>query len=203
MNKKPLLFYALAASISLHALFFAVLDAYGVLQEPLMKSPKPVVELFRPSEEGRRELEKPPAPLEKALGLAPAAQAVTPRPREVSEEEAWKKDQAKSLQQFKTEAEKKLFLTYYELLSLSVKSRLVYPREALQKKEGGAAYLVFTLDAKGYLKHLTLRKGTGSAVLDQAAFDAVRKASPFAPFPDGLEEKTVDFYLVIYFKKNV
>jgi protein TonB len=208
VNKSPLLFYALAASFFLHALFFAVSGAYGVLEEPAVKSLKPVVELFRPSLTAKTDFQKSPVLLKmvkkvkKTPGLLSApAQVLTSQPQEMTEEEVWKKDQTKSLHQFKTETEKKLFLTYYELLSLSVKSRLSYPPEALQKEEVGAAYLVFTLDAGGHLKNLTLRKGTGSALLDQAACDALEKASPFAPFPSGLKEKTVDFYLAVYFKR--
>ena len=47
----------------------------------------------------------------------------------------------------------------------------------------GFEILAVSIDASGQLKDVVIRKSSGSRVLDQAALDILRRASPFDPFP--------------------
>ena len=47
----------------------------------------------------------------------------------------------------------------------------------------GSPTLEVSIDASGQLAAVVLRKSSGSRVLDEAALDILRKASPFDPFP--------------------
>jgi protein TonB len=47
----------------------------------------------------------------------------------------------------------------------------------------GSPTLEVSIDSSGNLAEVVIRKSSGSAVLDQAALDILRRASPFDPFP--------------------
>lgn len=47
----------------------------------------------------------------------------------------------------------------------------------------GSPTLEVSIDASGQLREVVVRKSSGSTVLDQAALDILRRASPFDPFP--------------------
>ncbi|NIA26566.1 MAG: TonB family protein [Desulfobulbaceae bacterium] len=47
----------------------------------------------------------------------------------------------------------------------------------------GSPTLEVSIEASGQLSEVIVRKSSGSAVLDQAALDILRRASPFDPFP--------------------
>ena len=47
----------------------------------------------------------------------------------------------------------------------------------------GSPTLEVSIDASGQLADVIIRKSSGSKVLDQAALDILRRASPFEPFP--------------------
>ena len=48
----------------------------------------------------------------------------------------------------------------------------------------GSPTLEVSIDASGQLAEVIVRESSGSKVLDQAALDILRRASPFDPFPD-------------------
>ena len=202
-QNRSFLFYSLLASFFLHALGLAALDAYGILLEPASTLPKPVVELLRPTERSNALPLRGAESSDASTGLSASKLRIlkTVPTVEVTETD-WKKEQAQELKQFKTETEKKDFLTYYELLSLLIRRHLSFPVEAIQKDQGGTAYLVFTLDSRGNLKNLILRKGSGIPVLDVTALQAVRLSAPFPNFPSALKQRTIDFYLPVQFQKN-
>ena len=50
----------------------------------------------------------------------------------------------------------------------------------------GSPTLEVSIDASGQLVEVVIRKSSGSAVLDRAALDILRRASPFEPFPDDI-----------------
>lgn len=204
-KKRRILFYSLIGSFSLHALFLAGLNAYGLLGEPQEALMRSTVELLRPAPaavekpvERFSEPETSKNPLQDR-SLAPDLKSVDNSKNVAA---IWKEDQDRELSKFKTAAEKKLFLTYYELLSLSIRHNVVYPRESIERGETGVVYLIFTLDRQGNLKDLKLRKGTGVNRLDEAALAAIRLSTPFTSFPSGLKQEMIDFYVPIQFKKN-
>jgi protein TonB len=48
----------------------------------------------------------------------------------------------------------------------------------------GSPTLEVSIEASGLLTEVIIRRSSGSTVLDQAALDILRRASPFEPFPD-------------------
>ena len=52
----------------------------------------------------------------------------------------------------------------------------------------GSPTLEVSIDATGQLSEVIVRKSSGSKVLDQAALDILRRASPFDPFPAEISE---------------
>lgn len=53
----------------------------------------------------------------------------------------------------------------------------------------GSPTLEVSIDASGQLAEVVIRKSSGSRVLDQAALDILRRASPFDPFPAEVSEE--------------
>ena len=60
---------------------------------------------------------------------------------------------------------------------------LRYPAQAKRKRLRGEAHVQFTVDGDGGVRSVRVVKSSGSAVLDDAAAEAVRRAAPFPPIP--------------------
>lgn len=52
----------------------------------------------------------------------------------------------------------------------------------------GSPTLEVSIDASGQLAQVTIRKSSGSPILDKAALDILRRASPFDPFPADIRD---------------
>ena len=66
---------------------------------------------------------------------------------------------------------------------------LNYPEEARRNHLHGNVILDVRIAADGSLMSVEVRKSSGFPVLDKAAVDVVRLASPFAPFPSEIRDK--------------
>jgi protein TonB len=62
-----------------------------------------------------------------------------------------------------------------------------YPADARERGIGGELFLVFSIAADGQLAGLQLVRGSGVPVLDDEALGAIRRASPYPPFPPRLQ----------------
>ena len=81
---------------------------------------------------------------------------------------------------------------------------LNYPEEANRRKLHGNLRLMVAILPDGSLKNVQILKTSGHKVLDEAALDIVRLATPFAPFPEELRS-TTDLLEIIRtweFRKN-
>lgn len=58
-----------------------------------------------------------------------------------------------------------------------------FPKLASLDGVTGSPTLEVSIDASGQLQEVVIRKSSGSKVLDKAALDILRRASPFDPFP--------------------
>lgn len=67
---------------------------------------------------------------------------------------------------------------------------LNYPDEARRQKLSGSLILDVALNADGSVNEITVRRSSGSKILDDAAIRIVQLSSPFAPFPDQIKEET-------------
>jgi protein TonB len=67
---------------------------------------------------------------------------------------------------------------------------LNYPDEARKNRLSGSLVLDVALNADGSVNQITIRRSSGSKILDDAAVRIVELASPFAPFPDHIKKET-------------
>jgi periplasmic protein TonB len=67
---------------------------------------------------------------------------------------------------------------------------LNYPDDARRKNLTGNLILDVALNADGSVNQITIRRSSGSKILDDAAIRIVELSSPFAPFPDHIREET-------------
>jgi protein TonB len=68
-----------------------------------------------------------------------------------------------------------------------------YPEAARSRGITGVATVRFALGRNGQILSVSLVRGSGASVLDEAALAVVRSASPFPPFPAGLGRARMDF----------
>ena len=66
---------------------------------------------------------------------------------------------------------------------------LNYPQEARSQGIEGSLRLLVTLQSDGTVQELVMLKSSGSTLLDDAAFNIVRTASPFEPFPEDMRAR--------------
>ena len=70
-----------------------------------------------------------------------------------------------------------------------------FPEKGVTQGMTGSPTLQVTINASGQLDAATIRQSSGSRVLDQAALNILRRASPFAPFPEAVR---VDYDQLIF-----
>jgi protein TonB len=76
--------------------------------------------------------------------------------------------------------------SYFARVQAHLLRHRVYPAEARAAGITGVAAVVFSLGRDGSVLSASLAKGSGHAVLDQAAVAMVRRAAPFPPIPSSI-----------------
>ena len=74
-----------------------------------------------------------------------------------------------------------------------------YPPEARSRSITGVTAVRFALGRDGRVLSVSLARGSGASVLDEAALAMVRRASPFPPFTAGLNRTRMDFAAPVRF----
>lgn len=70
-----------------------------------------------------------------------------------------------------------------------------FPPEAKRRKLYGAVLLDIQINHDGKLLSVTMRKSSGSKLLDEAALAIIRLSSPFPPFPPQLRKTTDELFI--------
>jgi protein TonB len=78
---------------------------------------------------------------------------------------------------------------------------LRYPADARRQKLRGEAMVGFTVNADGGTRGVRLLRSSGSAVLDKAALDAVRRAAPFPSIPEAAGRSQWSFEVPLAFTR--
>jgi TonB family protein len=90
-----------------------------------------------------------------------------------------------------------------QAFSTKVRTRIAqtkyYPRTARRRGFEGEPVVAFTLGNTGDLLEISIKKPSQHKLLDEAALDAVKSASPYPPIPELLRVKTLRFKLPISF----
>jgi protein TonB len=79
--------------------------------------------------------------------------------------------------------------SYQQNLSTLVNRKKIYPQRAVRQRLEGTAYVSLTLAPDGNVANISLQKSSGHDILDQAALEMVRKASPLPRAPEILRGK--------------
>ena len=74
---------------------------------------------------------------------------------------------------------------YTHLVQKQIEAVKQYPKRAQRRNEQGVVEMIFTIGKDGKIVSQNIIKSSGSRILDGAAMDALEKASPFAPPPQG------------------
>ena len=74
-------------------------------------------------------------------------------------------------------------MEYLNKIRSLIEENKKYPFIARRKGIEGKVLLIFTINKKGYLQNIKIEKSSGYAILDKAAIESVKKASPFPELP--------------------
>jgi len=105
-------------------------------------------------------------------------------------------DTSLSVQSTSTET---IELTYSQAVRQSVAARRIYPLSAKRKGLRGTAVVGFSISSDGHLLSSSILRSSGAKSLDRAALSAVKKASPFRPFPQEIKKQVWDFEVPLAF----
>jgi TonB family protein len=89
---------------------------------------------------------------------------------------------------------------YIALVRRMIQRHKYYPRDAYLRNDQGTVTVSFLLDSRGRLLDAGVFESSGHARLDEAAVGAVRSASPYPTFPDGLGRDTLGLRLSIKYE---
>jgi len=79
--------------------------------------------------------------------------------------------------------------TYFGKLKAWLNQHKKYPVAAKKEKQQGTVTVNFTIDRAGRLLAARVETSSGNSVLDNAALDLLRKASPMPRLPEGMVEE--------------
>ena len=72
-----------------------------------------------------------------------------------------------------------------------------YPTEAKQQKQEGTVMVRFTINRAGEISSASIKRSAGYALLDQAALDLLKKASPVPAMPDSISKDSLNIAIPI------
>jgi periplasmic protein TonB len=93
-----------------------------------------------------------------------------------------------------------IFVDYYKAIRARIMRYAAYPLIARKQNVEGDAYCQFNLSRDGELHRLSLSESSGSPILDQAALQSIRAASPYPHFPSNLPQQVLTFHIQITFE---
>ena len=95
---------------------------------------------------------------------------------------------------------KKSLLLYQDSIKQKIQKNKRYPRWALRAKHQGIARVAFEVLSSGDVRNLNLLQSSGFKELDDEAMKAIKRATPFALFPEILKEDKIKIEIDIVFK---
>lgn len=101
-----------------------------------------------------------------------------------------KRPRKRQLTSVSTKESRDAYYLYGWSKKIETVGNLNYPSEARRKKIYGSLRLMVSVRADGSVQEVRVLKSSGFKILDQAAIDIVRLASPFAAFPPDIRKDT-------------
>ncbi|MBI4005232.1 MAG: energy transducer TonB, partial [Gammaproteobacteria bacterium] len=172
-------------------------DPVAATSESTEQEPEPVEKIpeqIEPDQEGEKlpmpeQAETPPMPSATALLTnsfkIASLSAEIRRKMEAKAERPRRKFISASTKEFK-------YAAYMEAWRVKVErvGNLNYPDDARKNKLTGSLILDVALNADGSVNEITIRRSSGTRILDDAAMRIVELSSPFAAFPDQIRKET-------------
>lgn len=88
---------------------------------------------------------------------------------------------------------------YIEYVCSRINKVKYYPESARKNNIAGKVKLTFAVRYDGELVYVKLITSSGNTLLDNAAIESVKNASPFIRFPDSIKQKEILFNLPIVY----
>jgi protein TonB len=85
------------------------------------------------------------------------------------------------------------------LIREKIASAKTYPASSRQAGHEGKVLVAFVLSKDGHVLDASIQRTSSHEKLDDAALEAVKKASPFPPIPEKLRRESMSFKLPISF----
>ncbi len=86
------------------------------------------------------------------------------------------------------------YASYLEHIKNKIENVWAYPAEAARTGQQGTLLILFSINKNGDLIRLKLIRSSGYPLLDRAALEAVRDASPFPPLPKRFNLDVLNIY---------
>jgi len=93
-----------------------------------------------------------------------------------------------------------LAASWRQQMLAQVQEYKVYPEEARRRRDEAVVTVKFTMDRGGRVIYVRVLDSSGNPVLDQAAMDAVKRASPLPVPPPGIPGSPIAVVLPIAFR---
>lgn len=91
-------------------------------------------------------------------------------------------------------------LTYNDAVKQLIERKKEYPPNARKRKIEGEISVSFTINRKGVINSLEIKRSSGYDILDQAALSTVKDASPFPEFDSSIKEDEIELNVVLVYK---
>lgn len=92
---------------------------------------------------------------------------------------------------------KKQQADYFALLSAHLNRRKIYPAEARQARQQGVVVVRFTVDRNGNVEGVSIKRGSGHAILDAATLALVQRVAPLPRMPASMQRDRLTLALPI------
>ncbi len=97
---------------------------------------------------------------------------------------------------------KKKAARYYSLLMAHLNRKKRYPAEAKKARQQGVVTVRFTVERSGAVSASSIKRSSGSSLLDHATLDLMQRVSPLPPIPSAMERERLTISLPIDYSLN-
>lgn len=92
--------------------------------------------------------------------------------------------------------------TYLQNILRKIEREKYYPRQARSRGHEGKTSIRFLLQVDGHIAAPIVQRRSGYAILDHAALQAVKRAAPFPPRPEGERNGVIPLEITLAFQLN-